>query len=217
MRQINEQEILNSILAREESRNFEFKPGFQWTELKSRKLKEEVIKSIVAMSNTPSGGDIVLGIVWNQRIRRHEPRGVNSKHLTYFTENYEQIEQQIHKICSQTPDFEIQWGEARIEKGKPRKRFIRIRVTEFSIYPILTIDHGKEREDTGTKDFVIKEDTLYVRTKKATWSSRKATWKEFEEVIRLTADKYRKQLKVRGYVKLDSLSVRLKEEREDYE
>ena len=103
-------EILSVISGRQEGRRLEFKPGFHWTEEKSKKIREELIKAIIAMANTPSGGDIVLGMKWNQSKSKHEAKGVKPKELKYFTNNYEKIEQQVHKYCSQTPEFEIQWG-----------------------------------------------------------------------------------------------------------
>ena len=214
MRVIEEKDLLPYITGRDESRNLEFKPGFVWNDLSSRKIQEEVIKAVIALSNTPQGGDIVLGIKVKAGNSKIILEGVQQTHIKYFTDNYEKVEQEIHKYCSRTPRFEIVSGSAHV--AEEMKDFILIRVEEYFDMPILTIEHGKEKEDNG-KSFVISSDTLYIRTQNAPWSSRKATYREFEETITYAADKLRRQLKMRGYIKLDDLDVKLKEERADYE
>ncbi|MDD5731501.1 MAG: putative DNA binding domain-containing protein [Patescibacteria group bacterium] len=219
MRKIDEQELSGYLIGREEGRNLEFKPPFMWCAEESKKIKEETIKAVIAMSNTFGGGAIIIGIEVNKKSTKEKYSivGINDKVFDWFNKNYEEIEKDIHRYCSITPEFEITWGE--IECGDPWKmrKFILINVDEFSIMPIMCIANGKTREDSGIKDFLLKQDTIYSRTYKAQWSSRKCGVKELEEIIQLAADKYKQDLKIRGYVKLDSLVVKLKEERSDYE
>ena len=55
--------ILTSVFyGATETRSLEFKEGFNWEAQVSAKLKDELIKAILSMSNTPGGGAIILGI-----------------------------------------------------------------------------------------------------------------------------------------------------------
>jgi predicted HTH transcriptional regulator len=197
-----------------ESRELEFKPGFNWLELSSRKLKEETIKAIISMANT-KGGSVVLGIKEDKKKRKLTVEGIKRKFVNIFEKHEEDILAEVHRYCSQPPNINFCWTDAETLSSE-KKLFIIIRIAEFEEFPILTTKPSKEKENND-KRFVIEADTLYVRSKSAPWSSRKAKQGEFEEVIRLAADKHRNNLKNRGYTKIDSLSDKFKEERADYD
>jgi len=206
------------IIGSGEGRSLEFKPGLVWNEPESRKLQEEIIKAMIAMSNTPSGGLIILGIESHTKKHKSIITGIDNQCYKSFNDYVEQIQQKVHSHCSQPIDFSFFEAETDKICGKKQK-FIVIKISEFSIYPTLCTMSGGKLEDNN-KHHVLEKDTLYVRSKAAPWSSKKASAQEFEEVVRLAADKYREDLTKRGYTKIDSkkdFDKKLYTERSDYE
>jgi predicted HTH transcriptional regulator len=218
MRKIEETELLGYVQATKEGRNLEFKPCLSWDDQKSRKLREEIIKSIIAMSNTPGGGVIILGIEHAQKGKKSSYKmvGATSSQIRWFGSHYEKVEKHIHESCSEPPDFEMVWGETDKVNGGKAVKFVLIFVNEFNSLPIICSKTGSQKED-NKRDYVLREGDIYTRSYRATWSSKRCTTKELEEIIKLAADKHKQELKVRGYVKLDDLVVKLKEERVEYE
>lgn len=215
MKILNEDILLSLIEGAVEARNLEFKEGFSWNDPNSRKLQEETVKAVIAMANIQGGGDIVLGLKTDSSKKKIDIKGVGEKEISSFEKQYEQIEQCVAKYSSQAINFVIYRSETDKLDKKSRK-FIVFRVSEFSLYPCVCRVNGGQKED-GEKFYVLNEGFIYSRPRKAPWSSRKASAEEIEEIVRLSVDKYRQDLKLRGYVKLDSLVVKLKEERSDYE
>lgn len=218
MRQIDESEIKGYLLSGE-NRTVEYKPDFSWSDSTSLKAKEETIKTIIALSNTPKGGVVVLGVshIQDKDGKRHEFAGVSKKNLNWFLKNDELVQQAVHAFCSVPADFEITFGSAVLKKGSEPIDFIIIIVKEFSVSPIITIKNSSSKDDTGTKGCIIKENEIYARSFSAIWSSKKCGHRELEDIIKLAADKHRADLKSRGYVKLDSLKSKLEKERAIYE
>ena len=218
MRELSQSEISGYLLAGE-SRNVEFKPEFLWTAPESKKLKEEVIKTIIAMSNTPNGGVILIGITHLQQTDGilYEYSGVSPRILRWYEQNGERVQRDVHSFCSVPADFQICFGLNREDENARENTFIVIKVNEFSTVPVITVANSSAREDTGSGNYIILSDNIYTRSFNATWSSKRCTHKELEDIIKMAADKYRVGLKLRGYVKLDSLEVKLKEERSEYE
>lgn len=215
---ISEADLLSIIGGSEERRDLEFKPGFEWNEVSSRKIQEKLIKAMIAMSNIPSGGVIVLGLQTNTKTHKNSVIGITQQHLNSFKKNIEQLQQKVHSHCSQPIDFTL--FEAYTNKINSEKRmFIVIKVSEFKIYPTICVLRGKEMEDNG-KHSVLEEGLIYTRPRQAPWASKKTTAIELEEIIRLAADKYRVDLLQRGYQRMDSLDVlenKLAAERSEYE
>lgn len=218
MRQIEEKEIRDYLLTGE-NRNIEYKPGFLWAEESSKKLKEEAIKTIIALSNTPKGGVLILGINHIQKSDgvKYEYPGVCPKNFNWLERNEERIQRDVHSYCSAPAEFEITYGLVKDNKETMPRKFILFNVNEFLTLPLITIKNSSTKEDSGSKKYVIEENEIYARSFKAIWSSRKCSYKELEDIVKMAADKYRTNLKLRGYVKLGSLEVKLREERADYE
>jgi hypothetical protein len=219
MRKIDEPKLLEYIQGTTEGRKLEFKPSLDWDDPNSKKLKEEIIKSIIAFSNIPTGGTIILGIDHRQdgsKIR-YSLSGVSQVQINWIDEHYEQIEKQVQNFCSEPPNFEFVWGATnKLDKMGKTLRFILVIVNEFVSLPIICSTTGSQKEENKI-DYVLREGDIYTRSYRANWSSKRCTAKELEEIIKLTADKHRQELKLRGYVKLDDLVVKLKEERSEYE
>lgn len=219
MRKIDEADILSYAQGTSENRKVEFKPSLDWEVQNSRKLREEIIKSIIAFSNIPGGGTVVLGISHQQKGDKvtYIPAGASERQVKWFEEHYEQIEKHVQDFCSDPPSFEFVWGETnKLDKKGVAKRFILAIVNEFNSLPVICSRTGTQKEENG-KDYVLREGDIYTRSYRASWSSKRCTAKELEEIIKIAADKHRHELKLRGYVKLDDLVVKLKDERAEYE
>jgi hypothetical protein len=218
MRQIEEDELLGHIQAQKEDQNTEFKSAFDWHDVKSRKLKEEIIKAVIAMSNTPTGGRIILGIREDNKSKKKLMDGVRLDQISWIEKNFEKVESDIHKFCSDYPAFEfLQGNSGKLVKGK-LTYFIIISVTEFRARPIICKLTGDEQDEKNKK--ILSDGDMYVRTYDGQWASKKCSSKELEDVIKMATDKSQKDLEIRGYVRIDQvkdLMERLKKERTDYE
>jgi len=195
-----------------ESRNVEFKEGFNWNNPKDPKIREELIKAILAMSNTPTGGIIILGIKTDTKKKTVSATGMPRKDVKSFIKNEEGIKRSVHNYGSQPARFTISQY-----KSKKDKLFVVFQVSEFEKWPIVCIRNGKTREDSG-KRLVLEINTIYVRSKTAPWSSKRAGSQEIEDIIEMAVKKYDFRQRQLGYTRTNkSLRDKFREERALYE
>ncbi|MBI2018198.1 putative DNA binding domain-containing protein [Candidatus Daviesbacteria bacterium] len=178
MRKIDEQALLEYLQMLKEEKSIEFKSSFDWHEVNSRKIKEEVIKAIIAMSNIPNGGVIILGIKEDNRSKRKLTDGITLSQIDWIEKNFEQIESDVHTYCSEYPKFEFVYGETDKLPSNKLTAFVLIFVKEFSIRPVICKTTGKEVDDKGKK--ILLEGDLYTRSYSGGWSSKKAATRELE-------------------------------------
>lgn len=216
IRKISEDKLLERISTLSEKESVEFKSAFDWND--NRKMREEVIKAIMALSNTPKGGVVVIGLREDKKTKKVELDGVSMKQISWFEKNFNRVEADLHKFCSEYPDFEFVWGETDKSPVKKMTPFILIEVQEFQLRPLICVLTGDEKDEKDKK--ILSEGDLYVRSFSGEWCSKKCSPKEMEEIIKLSVDKSQRDLEVRGYVKIDQvkdLMEKLKKERSDYE
>lgn len=191
--------IITSVISgAAETRNLEFKEGFNWENPESLKTKDELIKAILAMSNTPGGGKIVLGVRTDTRRKKTFPDGLSKKDSMSFVKNDENIKDKVHKYYCQRPiEFDIQHGPHPENK---KIWFVVFQVEEFSRWPTITVNSSKTLEE-DEKTPVIERHAIYARSKLARWSSIKAGPQEIEDIIETAVKKYDTHVRSLGYTK----------------
>lgn len=217
MQLLTEEELWPLIQDLTENRSREFKSPFDWGDHKSRKIKEETIKAIMAMANTPSGGVVVLGISEDNK-KKKIVTGATSNQIEWIEKNYESVENDINKYCSEYPDIKFATGKTNKLPDKKLTPFIVIFVSEFTHRPMICKRTGDEIDSNGKK--ILIEGDIYGRSYSGGWASKKCSSKELDEVIKLATDKSQRDLEIRGYIKIDQvkdLMEKLKKERSDYE
>lgn len=170
-----------------EFQNLEFKAAFEWKDrAKASWLQERTIRTILAMSNTPNGGRIIIGIR-ETKDKTYDYTGVNETQLQSFR-NYDKIKGMIDGFAKPYAEFDILYGEFE------DNTYIIINVNEFEELPV-TCDKD------GTNNEILVKDTIYTRARSGQPSSIKANSSELQKIIRMAADKERKQLHTRGWEK----------------
>lgn len=195
----NDSNIITSVLSgASENRRLEFKEGFNWESQTSAKLRDELIKAIIAMSNTPGGGSIVLGIRTDTKKKKIYPEGFSKKDVESFTKNEEQVKTVVHGFCQRPINIEFQIESHPEDKNK---LFLVIQVSEFEKWPTVTVKHSKTKENND-KSPVIEHHAIYTRSKLAQWSSIKAGHQEIEDIVEIAVKKYDKHVRSLGYTKV---------------
>jgi len=136
------------------------------------------------MTNTFSGGRIVIGVTENLKTRKFELTGLTEEQLKSF-ENYDSIKSTVDGFSTIQTDFDI---DKCIHEGKS---YIVVTVREFTDIPTLC------RKD-GTTD-KLKKDDMYVRSKKAQYSTTRVSELEIREIVNMAVDKQTKDLQKRGW------------------
>lgn len=186
MKKISEEQIGQLLEAGYELRNTEYKPPFAWNDGGSIWAKEKVIRTILAMTNTRYGGQIVIGIEVNED-RSIALKGVTDEQLKSF-DDYDAIKGTVDGYSFTNTDFDINWGE---HKGN---KYVVLTIQEFAETPAICRKNGDSRGVLIVHD-------IYCRSKKAPYGSIKATDMELREIIHMAVDKEKTDLKSRGWVK----------------
>lgn len=194
----NDNNIIISVLSgATETRRLEFKEGFNWEAQESAKLKDELVKAILAMSNTPGGGTIILGIRTDTRKKKIFPEGLTLKNAQSFTKNNELVKTTVHSYCHRPIDFDIQQEQHPEDK---ERWFVILQVREFEKWPAITVKPSKTKENSG-KNYVLENHAIYTRSKLAQWASIKAGPQEIEDIIETAVKKYDIHVQSLGYTK----------------
>ena len=181
-----------------EKRTLEFKDAFSWLDNHSLWLKEKTIKAILGMTNTPTGGNIVIGIKEDDS-KQLIIKGMSKEEIESFA-NFESIKGEVDAFSSCPIDFDIFQGEYN------GKLFIVITVPEFEEMPAICKKNGSYSSGKGDHKILYQHD-IYVRAKKGHASTIKATEIELREIIRMAADKEKHLLKERGYERVEATDI----------
>jgi hypothetical protein len=169
-----------------ERRHLEFKPGFKWDSDRDSYLRESVIRTILGMTNTPTGGVLVLGIDG-----RGEPPtlvGVAEDELSTFSD-FESVKATVDGFATMATDFELRvgiWQE---------KSLLVARVAEFARRPILCRKNGTTNR--------LREGDLYVRPQKGQPRTDRMGELELEEIIGLSIGKESSIRRAQGWTAPD--------------
>lgn len=178
--------IISSILeSLNESRGIEFKCSFPWPknidDLQNNDKAQEVIESILAMSNIRDGGKIIVGIEKDHDGKQYAPDGIKSEDLITYDQDL--IFEHARNFGDPEPRFQV------LHVKNNNISFIVFAVQSFMFAPIICWNRRKLRK--------LQDAILYIRTDKP--ETKKVT-KSFEmrEIVDLAIEK-----------ELDSFSTRM--------
>ncbi|MDE1818697.1 MAG: ATP-binding protein [Thaumarchaeota archaeon] len=165
----NTRELLDFITTNShaEGRSYEFKRGLPW----DGDFRFRIVKGILALSNVPDGGYLIIGVEKNNSTNIYEPNGMSESvartydndHVSQFTSNY--------------ADPSVMMTLKIFEESE--KRFVVIEVSEFSEIPVICKNNGGE---------ALKAGEIYTRTNRMPESAR-CTAVELREILELATDK----------------------------
>jgi len=172
--------MVNTIQYGTEARSVEFKSPMGWFRTKKHR-KSEMTKAALAMSNTPGGGIIVVGI--SQKRNRSsgiifERKGVDNRQYKSF-DNKDDVARFFNGRSNQSIKFDIYGGDVRLESGT--KKIIVIKIFESENFiPIICTQDFKSR----SRHSRLIKDTIYIRSISDPVESKKiSSQEEWEEMI----------------------------------
>ena len=178
--------IISGILeSPNESRTIEFKPSVSWPSdingVQQNNKIQEIIKSILAMSNTRDGGKIILGVEKDSEEKKYLLKGMDENDLKTYDQDL--IFEHVRNFGEPEPKFQV----LNIKYGD--KNFIVFAVQSFIFAPIIC----KNKRNLNQ----LENAAIYIRTDKPE-TKRIAEPSEMREIIDLAIEK-----------ELDLFSVRI--------
>lgn len=188
-------ELTEYIMHGKEETYLEYKTSMKWTKRPRRAgdkiVNATIIRALLAMSNHPNGGVIVIG----QREKDNgefTPIGVGkAKHDSF---KYDDMSRYIKARCAPQVQFKVDRNTATIN-GK-LKRFVIIQVTESSEFPVIATKLIKRNDSEGAypENILLRENAIYIRAKSPIESKEISTVQEWQELIYRIMEKSRKNL-----------------------
>lgn len=181
MKETDEARVAALLEGSTERRNLEFKSPFSWSDLDRLWLRERTIRAILAMSNTPNGGNIVIGVDENER---KQPRltGMSAAEIASF-ENGEAIKGTVDSFASLGTEFEVSIGLFQA------RTFVIITVSEFDRRPVICARDGELTGKAGDEKRVLRKGDIYTRSRRGEPRSDRITDNELDELLDLWASK----------------------------
>ena len=167
----------------------EYKESVCWEEKNKR---EEIIQTILGMSNIRDGGVIVIGVkeVNTTAGKRYVREGMLEDHYESFNED--RMRDAVRNYAEPFATFDI------VKKVCNNKKFVVVAVKEFDEVPVIC-------KKTGTSNN-LKEGQIYIRPKSGVVSTRKIqTYPEMKEIIELAAFK-----QIRKYQQVIATTVNIR-------
>lgn len=184
MNKISEEQLGSFIEAGHETRNLEYKPGFAWNQNGNEWLTEKIIQTILAMTNTPSGGYVILGI--EEKDDKYNLKGVSDEHLKTYSD-FDRIKGQIDGFTYSSTEFDLSWGEYQGNK------FVVFAIQEFYEWPVVCRHNGKKVD-------LLRKDDIYARSRRSPYGSIRATELELREIIKLAIKKEKVERGQQGWI-----------------
>jgi predicted HTH transcriptional regulator len=179
---VTNEDLKKLLEVRAETPTLDYKQGLNWKNA-TPDGKVELVKDILAMSNTRGGGDIVLGV----RDNDFEPVGLPEDDFDSFDQT--SINDFLHRYTD--PPFSCQIYKLTVDA----KRFVVVRVPEFREMPIICM---RDANSTKTGKLILRNGGLYLRTEKATSQGISNSYEMrelLERAITRAADKLASQFK----------------------
>jgi len=185
MKELAEIKIQEILQGNTESLNTEFKSTFDFNT--NIWMREKLIRSILAMSNTRDGGVIVIGVS-ETKDKLPEFNGVKDEHLSTF--NTDILKEKVESFSNFPVDYEVGFGSY---KGA---NYIVISVAEFPLNPIICKKSGENQQEK----FILEKGSIYIRTQKDKPSSVKLSNPiDVQDLIDRITDKQILNLHKRGW------------------
>lgn len=190
MNKIDPKKLVSLLEVAYELRNREFKSPFSWADPSQGALwlREKITRTVLGMTNTPFGGDVVIGVEEDEK-KGLRLVGLTDDQLKSF-QDYDGIKGFIDGFSSLATNFDIYWGDYKSQN------YVVLTIQEFDEMPVVCRKNG---QSSG----VMTKDDIYSRSKKAPYSTIKATDLEIREIVRMAADKEKSQLSGRGWKKAE--------------
>jgi len=164
---MSEDILVQLITHGHEERNLEYKSDVSW---KDPRMRSKLIKSILAMSNIPNGGAIVIGV--EQDGEAFIPKGVSEQNLKSFKQD---------DVSSKVSSYADPYVELTVSQINYRdEKYIVIQVKEFSEIPVLCKKDGVEGLQIGH---------LYTRPRRKIESVPVPSQIEMREIINMAVDR----------------------------
>lgn len=159
-----------------ESQTVEFKPSFPWPskidDLQNNNKAQEVIKSILALSNIRDGGKIILGVEKEKDRLKYILRGMKPEDLKTYDQDL--IFEQVRNLGEPEPKFQV------LNFEYDNKNFIVFAVQSFIFAPIICHNHKNLRQ--------LDNASFYIRTDKPETKRVTKPW-EMREIVGLAIEK----------------------------
>ncbi len=169
------------IEAGEETRHREYKQSQSWDD---KEFRAKIVRSILAMANTPDGGAVVIGMRQDDD-GSFLKDGIDPEHRK--TLGFEEMRDWVDRYADPFADFSIRAHE---EDGKS---FLIITVREFDQHPVICKRDGPSGLEKGA---------IFVRTRnRRPESARIPDHVHLRELIDRAIDKGERALRARGYVR----------------
>ena len=198
--------IISGILeSPNESKSVEFKPSIPWPDnidgIQQNNKVQEIIKSILGMSNNRDGGKIILGVE-KDNSDRYILKGMEKNHLNTFDQDL--IFEHVRNFGEPEPQFQI----LNIEYNS--MNFIVFAVQSFTYAPVIC---KNKRNLSQLENAVIYIRTDKPETKKITepWEMKKLLDLAIEKELDLFSSRMQRFFKTMSNVKI------LKAKKGDYE
>ena len=150
---MTDEEIRNLILMKSEGPNLDYKAGFAWTK-DNRDKKYELIRDLMALSNTKDGGRVIFGV------RDEDLSFVGVPSEVYESADPSNVVQMLHDNAA--PKVRCAVFKREIDG----KRAVVFDVAEFDETP--TVCTNTILSSDGAKRTILREGAVYVRTGAAT-------------------------------------------------
>jgi hypothetical protein len=167
-----------------ETHHLEYKESVNW---KDTNKKEEIIQTIMAMSNIRDGGVIVVGVkeVITEQGKKYERKGMLDEHFYSFDED--RVRETVRQYAEPFVILNL------TKKIYDRFKFVIITVKEFDEMPVICRKSGKSDN--------LQVGQIYIRPKSGSVSTRKVqTYSEMKELVELAVMK-----QVRKYMQITSM------------
>jgi len=174
---IKTDKIISGILEPpNESRGVEFKPSIPWPSningLQNSNKVQEIIKSILAMSNIRDGGKIILGIEKDDKDRKYILKGMEGGDLNTYDQDL--IFDQVRNFGDPEPSFQV------LNVEYKSYNFIVFAVQSFMFAPVICKNYRKLNK--------LEDAVLYIRSDKP--ETKKVTESfEMREIVDLAIEK----------------------------
>ena len=197
--------IISGILeSPNESKSIEFKPSIPWPEnidgIQQNNKVQEIIKSILGMSNNRDGGKIILGVE-KDNSDRYILKGMEKDHLNTFDQDL--IFEHVRNFGEPEPQFQV----LNIEYNS--MNFIVFAIQSFTYAPVIC---KNKRNLSQLENAVIYIRTDKPETKKVTepWEMKELLDLAIEKELDLFSSRMQRFFKTMSNVKL------LKAKKDDY-
>lgn len=189
------QELKEYITHGKEEAHIEYKASMRWTS-KPKKRKDKIAifkiaRAMLAMSNHPNGGVIVIGEK-EKGNGEFKPIGVGK--INYDSFKYDDISRYIKRLSSPQIQFKLDRDSMSID-GIDR-RFVVIQVAESLEFPVICTKTEKydETKSPYGDNIALRENAIYIRSKSPIESREISSVEEWQELIYRVMEKSRREL-----------------------